>query len=71
MKDLDSHQDIRVYTHNDTDKGYAERRDTRQSAARPAWRINHAENESRQRRDHGKKKGGEMTGGKSQINPKK
>ena len=35
MKDLDSHQDIRVYTHNDTDTGYAERRDTRQSAARP------------------------------------
>ena len=32
----DSHQDIRrVYTHNDTDTGYAERRDTRQSAARP------------------------------------
>ena len=31
----DSHQDIRVYTHNDTDAGYAERRDTRQSAAIP------------------------------------
>ena len=31
----DSHQDIRVYTHNDTDTGYAVRRDTRQSAASP------------------------------------
>ena len=35
----DSHQDIRVYTHNDTDAGYAERRDTRQSATRPAGRA--------------------------------
>ena len=31
----DSHQDIRVCIHNDTDTGYAERHDTRQSAARP------------------------------------
>jgi len=30
-----SHLDTRVYTHNDTDTGYAERRDTRRSAARP------------------------------------
>ena len=33
MKDSD--QDIRVYTHNDTDTGFAERRETRQSAAKP------------------------------------
>ena len=31
----DSHQDKRVHTRNDTDKGCAERHDTRQSATRP------------------------------------
>ena len=31
----DSHQDKRGHTRNDTHTGYAERRDTRQSAARP------------------------------------
>ena len=34
----DSHQDIRVHTHNDTNASYVERRDTRQSAARPGSR---------------------------------
>jgi len=34
MKDSHQQQEIRVHTHNDTDTGYAKRRDTRQSAAR-------------------------------------
>ena len=35
----DSRQDKRVHTRNDTDTRYAERRDTRQGAARPSGRA--------------------------------